>query len=318
MLWMHGERMRIAIVCSIVLLVSGRPPGALAEDSGGRLQTIRDAVRASPAPSNDEEEDDDEDERRRRRNACYNDGWRNNDDGSNNDTNIFVAAGALALCIAAIPVWTPISLAFMDYSEPGSFLLHPYADGQPGYRMAPIDEFTPLDRQSAPTWPWASRVRVEYADGYGGLSRIGGRALFENEAGSAVEASLDAWTEKLHRGGEDEFLLGNVNFLYRLIDAPNMPNRFGVGLNWLADDFGADFGVNFTYQIDLFVARPWIWSTAMDVGSLGSTGLFRARSTVGYCVGGAELYGGYDYLHLGWKGEGASMGGFVAGLQFWH
>jgi len=88
--------------------------------------------------------------------------------------------------------------------------------------------------------------------------------------------------------------------------------RAGLGVNWLSDSIGAVFGFNFTYGLDYFPRKPWVFSTSFDLGTLGEAGLFHNQTTVGVVVRRFEVFTGFDYYHIG-DGE---LSGWISGLRW--
>ena len=51
------------------------------------------------------------------------------------------------------------------------------------------------------------------------------------------------------------------------------------------DPTRTDLGFNFTYRVDIFPAKPWVFSAVLDAGTLGKAGLFRFRTTAEWSIG---------------------------------
>ena len=81
----------------------------------------------------------------------------------------------------------------------------------------------------------------------------------------------------------------------------------------LSDRKQTDFGFNFSYGGDLFPRRPWVISTSIDAGNLGSAAVFHARGSVGAIWHGCEFFTGYDFLRVG----STNLQGPMAGVRFW-
>ena len=73
----------------------------------------------------------------------------------------------------------------------------------------------------------------------------------------------------------------------------------GLGFSWLDDGQRTDYGINFTYGVDLFPRRPWVLSVDVVCGKIGREVLLRARTTAGVLLWGLESYIGYEYLDIG-------------------
>ena len=89
--------------------------------------------------------------------------------------------------------------------------------------------------------------------------------------------------------------------------------RTGLGLNWLSDNLGSEFGFNFTYKGDLFPMDPLVISAELDLGKTGSSNLAHVRVTTGMNYRHAEIFAGYDHFRLG----ETEFDGFVSGLRIW-
>ncbi len=74
-----------------------------------------------------------------------------------------------------------------------------------------------------------------------------------------------------------------------------------------------DYGINFTYGVDLFPRRPWVISVDVDWGKIGRAGLLRARTTAGVLLWGLESYVGYEYLDI----ARMRSNNLVAGVRVW-
>lgn len=198
------------------------------------------------------------------------------------------------------------------YSDTGSpwsvgyFPEYPYQGDDEGYMMImpwiPEEPFT-----------WSLRTRMEYLDDFDDMQRIGGHLLYETTNRFGIDGEVNYLREGLGIGVHDDLWIGDVNGLYRISQGPHHQWRVGVGMSWMADDVDADFGWNATTSLDLFPRDPFVLSTEVEGGKLGSAGLFHFRTTGGIQLNRAEVYLGFDYLEVG----GAETSGLVSGLRFW-
>ena len=74
-----------------------------------------------------------------------------------------------------------------------------------------------------------------------------------------------------------------------------------------------DFGFNATYQVDWFPHDPLVFSSELDVGSLGDAWLFHFQQTAGVTWRGLEARVGYDYLDIG----DAQFSMLLCGVRGW-
>lgn len=184
------------------------------------------------------------------------------------------------------------------------FPSYPYQGATEGYMM--IDPWLPELPKA-----WALRSRVEYGDDFDDLSRIGGHFLFETTSRFGLETELNYRRETLGIGMQDSLWTGDTNLVYRFWQTPRVQQRIGFGVNWLSDDIDREFGWNVTYSGDWYPHRPWVISSELDYGRLGSAKLFHARATTGLQWDRVELFIGYDYYDVG----SAQIDGMVSGMR---
>lgn len=283
----------------------------------GLLQSLRDAVRSAngdAAFGGDEDDDDNEPKRRRGGHCDGRSNWLDEDD-DDAEESFWLGVGKLTLWTVTSPVWLPKALIDDATLEPGYFARYPYRCDLDGY-MAPDAEFM---RQQYPwlesdRYAWMVRLRGEYGGDFDDLSRAGGQLLFDTASRWGMDAEANYLHEQLPVDGRDQLWLGDANVVYRFAQSPQLQMRTGLGLNWLSDDFGSDFGFNFTYGGDFFPANPWIVSAEIDWGKLGHAGLFHGRATVGVHFHRVEVYTGYDYLDVG----DTQINSAVSGLRVWY
>ncbi|MBM82299.1 MAG: hypothetical protein CMJ78_17165 [Planctomycetaceae bacterium] len=101
--------------------------------------------------------------------------------------------------------------------------------------------------------------------------------------------------------------------VFRFAQSETVQFRTGLGFNWLEDDGHTDAGFNFTYGVDIYPSRPWVFSTTLDLGALGHSGLVHSRTTVGFQWKRLEVFTGYDFFKVG----SAEIDGLISGLQIW-
>ena len=111
----------------------------------------------------------------------------------------------------------------------------------------------------------------------------------------------------------DELWVGDCNLIFRFAQSPHMQWRTGLGLNWLDDPIGTDFGFNFTYGVDWFPRKPWVVSAELDWGTLGRAELFHFRTTVGAVIHGMEAYTGYEYYDV----DRTQINALIGGVRLW-
>jgi hypothetical protein len=281
----------------------------------GLLQGLRDDVRSASGDSARDGGKGDEHAKKPRDKDC--DGSSNwlDDDQDDADTSLVLGIGKLAFWAATSPVWLPKSLLDDTSFDPGCFARYPYRCDLDGY-MAPDEEFI---RQQYPwlesdRYAWMVRLRGEYGGDFDDMSRAGGQLLFDTASRWGIDAEANYLREQSPPDRRDQLWLGDANLVYRFAQSPKLQMRTGLGMNWLADEFGSDVGFNFTYSGDFLPADPWIVSAEIDWGKLGHAGLFHGRATVGVHFHRLEVYAGYDYLDVG----DTQINTAVSGVRIWY
>jgi len=297
---------------SLLLRVTVYIGGVLAADSGyaqGLLQGLREDVRApdgSP-PSQDSAHDrpaEDDDDGRQQGRSC----WSDDDEEG---TSFMLGIGKLAFWTVTSPVWLPKSLINDPTFGPGDFARYPYDGDLDGYMLPAAASESPelaSDRHA-----WLVRLRGEYGGAFDDLSRAGGQVLVDSASRWGIDTEATYLHEQATGGRSDQLWLGDANVVYRFAQSPRIQMRTGVGLNWLADEYGSDVGFNFTYGGDFFPVAPWILSAEIDWGRLGDAGLFQGRATVGVHFHRLEIYTGYDYLDIG----DTPINSAISGVRVW-
>jgi len=188
---------------------------------------------------------------------------------------------------------------------PGYFSDYPYQH-EFGY-MLMGDEWYGIGKTSS------IRGSVEYGSDFQDLSRIGTKLLVEGTSKWGFDMQWDEYFENVPTGGTDQLTFGDMNLTYRFVQGYHSQLRFGLGANLLEDSAGTELGWNFTGGYDVYLGKPWIWSSEFDLGKMGSADLFRFRTTLGMQWRRAEVFAGYQYTNL----EGIELDGFVSGMRFW-
>ncbi|MCE5266462.1 MAG: hypothetical protein LLG00_01055 [Planctomycetaceae bacterium] len=277
----------------------------------GLLRAIRDDVRsesaAAPAcePARDDSRNNDPEPCNC--NGGANEGWtaespRPADAESSLPSPLGVAIFAAGTVTA--PIWAPHALMADDFANSGYFRRSPYDDA---------DGYIATSQFAVGTKPVAARLDVEYANAFDRLESVNSHLLVETAPRLGLTASINHLEERLCGGGRDQLQIGDCNVVYRFAQCEWAECRTGLGVNWLDDAQGADFGFNFSYALDLYPHKPWVLSAGIDAGTLGQASLFRFRSTAGLVFHGVETYAGYEYTDIGrthWHNA-------IAGVRLW-
>lgn len=158
--------------------------------------------------------------------------------------------------------------------------------------------------------PWYVRFGMDYATDIDDVSRFGFDLLANATGGLGVDTGARLFREK-GQGYRDHLWIGDFNIVYELMPTDWLRPRAGIGLNWLADRYGAEAGLNLTCGADVLFG-PVTLASDFDFGTLGSADLIHWRATAGLMQNDAlEWFAGYDHLDIG----GVEIRGVVAGLR---
>ncbi len=160
--------------------------------------------------------------------------------------------------------------------------------------------------------PWHTRFGIEYGSDVDDLSRFGFGLLANHTGSIGIDTGF-----RLHRehGADfrDHLWLGDFNIVYELFPTQYIRPRAGVGVNWLADSYGAEMGLNMTVGADVFLGPAWTLTGELDFGTLGDADFFHGNVAAGIMQGEhLEWFAGYDHLDVG----GVQISGVVSGIRF--
>ena len=293
------------LICTLVCwTLAGSASG-----QSGSLETIRDDVRGARQPSDAPFFNRPDQETHKHHD------YHDSCDGHDPDPEGVLGSldAELLFFAVASPFYIPNAMLGDSRDINGFFPRFPY-DHTPGYMIL---EDSP-GQMFAEKWArgprrWSGRMRFDYCDDFDDMQRIGGHLLLTSTLRFGIETEMDYLQEQLPIDRHDRLWLGDCNFTYRFAQSERMQWRAGLGFNWLDDDIRTDFGFNFTYGIDFFPKKPWVFSSTLDWGTLGSAELFRIRATGGVIIHGVEAFAGYEYFDL----DRTQIGGLIAGLRFW-
>jgi hypothetical protein len=221
-----------------------------------------------------------------------------------------LAGAALGIAVAG-PYVVPHVLVDRGFGQSMEVPAFPYA-GTQGYL-----QYYPVDFNDWPscraTHMWGGRVSFEGGDSFDDQQWLGGRLQLDAAPRLGIEADLRRWKEVAGPWQGDRLWIGEADATFRFAQNEHWMFRSGLGMNWLTDDADTDLGVNFTYGFDWFPVQPLVFSSEIDIGTLGDAWLFHARTSAGVTWRGAEFYVAYDYYDIG----DGQLKGLAAGLRLW-
>ena len=129
--------------------------------------------------------------------------------------------------------------------------------------------------------PWNVRVGIEFiGDTDGDVSQFGFDFLANATAGLGVDTDIRTLRER-DAYFRDQLWLGDFNIVYELFPSEYIRPRVGIGVNWLADDYGGEAGLNLTIGADMKLLSRLTLTTEADFGTLGDADFFHANASVG-------------------------------------
>lgn len=162
-----------------------------------------------------------------------------------------------------------------------------------------------------PVKPYHIRFEIDYAGDEADVSRMGFGLLANVTRGLGIDTGVRLFRER-DTDFRDHLWLGDFNLTYELAASELMRMRAGIGVNFLADWYGSDAGLNLTMGTDIFLG-PVTLTGEVDLGALGDTDLFHGRASAAWrCDQHVEAFVGYDYVDIG----GVEFAGVLAGLRF--
>ncbi|NQT39165.1 MAG: hypothetical protein HQ581_16820, partial [Planctomycetes bacterium] len=198
----------IALLLVATLLVSTAPAQGVL---GGVRSDVRNPPPPSPpAPASPPKRDDRDDDHHHHSHSDYHDDC---DDGT---AELYLLGGVLAVVTVTSPLWLPRHLMQDDcglVGLEGRFPGFPY-DDVPGFMVidsrlnVPVqwplefnpDTHLPTRSEFDLLKNWSGRFRLEYADTFDGVERLGGHLLIETTSRFGMDMSLDYFEETLLDG----------------------------------------------------------------------------------------------------------------------
>ncbi|MAT70636.1 MAG: hypothetical protein CMJ58_14055 [Planctomycetaceae bacterium] len=227
--------------------------------------------------------------------------WRTDCDDANNDDSLL--GSLFGAAIAA-----PFVLPHVFFDDPFADRLESYAAQRGDVAFKTTDWFA--DSQACVL---AARGQVDYGTNFDDVQSVNSKLQIDlPRLRATIDASVDNFFEDLADGGRDHLVLGDANLVFRFAQNERMAWRSGLGVNWLGDSH-TDLGFNFTYGVDVLPREPFVFSTEIDLGTLGHSHLFRSRTTLGAQWRDLEVYAGYEYLDL----RGADLSQMLFGVRLW-
>jgi len=221
------------------------------------------------------------------------------------DDSVTISGDSFVFTIVGVPWIGPQALLGDSSDFEADFPEFPYQNDTPGY----------LSFQSQiPEYASSSgfQFSTEYGSNFSGTHRIGTHLLWEGSSRWGLDAEVNHWIEEIP-SGNDQLSMGDLNLVYRFAQSERVQFRSGLGVNWMGYEGNGEAGFNFTYGVDLYPADPWAVRSSIDWGTIGSSQLFHARSTVGLMLDRFEIFTGYDYRRLG----PSDFQGWVSGVNIY-
>jgi hypothetical protein len=217
------------------------------------------------------------------------------------------------------PWWGPHLLLGDQIGKPAWFPSYPYALSDKGYLDCNFYGFEheqdadPLD--PARLKPWCARLSLDDGNDFNGLDRMGIRFAVDSSYRVGFQTN---WNYFVREDSSEprERVMGDAYFTYRFAQADWVQMHAGLGFRMLDSPHDTRAGFSALYSADVFPIQPLVFSGLVDAGSLGQSFAFHARATLGWCVGPAEFFAGYDFQQYR-HGYVVDLQGPLAGVHFW-
>lgn len=172
---------------------------------------------------------------------------------------------------------------------------------------------TPLAYLGNPA-SWGTRFRAAYGSNFDDRNMLYGNVIINTKGVFGIDTEFSRRDDGRRPVlADSQFWVGDANLIYRLSQIRNVMLRVGAGINWLDDGTNSEIGFNTTYGMDIYIAKPWLISTTLDWGSLGSDTVWHWQFTGGIDLGRFELFIGYDFHQIGNR----ERKNLIAGAGFW-
>ena len=189
--------------------------------------------------------------------------------GSDDDEPLDNLAGRIFLAAASSPFVVPRAM-LGDDGKKGFYPDYPYHNASCGIVFK---EESPGVHNSLIV------LQTMYGTDFDQLDHANGRLFADMDVRLGIDTEFFYRREDLP-AGNDELWHGDFNMTWRFAQNEHWQLRAGLGVNWLADRFDTNAGLNTTYGFEWFPRDPIVVSSLIDWGRVGSSSVFHFRSTV--------------------------------------
>lgn len=158
---------------------------------------------------------------------------------------------------------------------------------------------------------WALRTSAFYGTDFDSLTHGSFGLLVQAPGAVGIDASVTTWRESGF-AFRDNLWLGDVNLVFENITSPDVRTRIGIGVNWMADAFGGNAGLNLTAGTDIRLTERVLLTGEVDLGTLGDADFFHGQLSAGYQMRQTEWMIGYNHYNIG----GTNIKGFFTGFRW--
>lgn len=208
--------------------------------------------------------------------------------------SLTLTAGAVGVGVAATsPYWVPRNW-IEERSNAITYLrADPYASEPYGFLL--IDQMDGEMNHVYSGASWGGQVSVDYSSDFDDIQAIGGDLRVEHRSRFGLESRWRTLDEDIGNSS-DSLTVGAVNGIYRFAQSPQFAMRSGIGLNWLVDDVGSEFGFNWVYSAEWTPMKPLVVRGGIELGTLGDAFTTHASLFTGLQKGRWQLYAGPEFF----------------------
>jgi len=158
---------------------------------------------------------------------------------------------------------------------------------------------------------WTLRTSAFYGTDFDNLTHGSFGLLLQAPGAVGIDTSVTTWRESGF-AFRDNLWIGDVNFVFENVSSPDVRTRIGIGVNWMADRFGGNAGLNLTAGTDVKLTDRILLTGEIDLGTLGDADFFHSQLSAGYQMRQTEWMIGYNHYNIG----GTNISGVFTGFRW--
>ena len=163
---------------------------------------------------------------------------------------------------------------------------------------------------------WGARGSLSIGADFDDLSQFSFSLLLQEPGSIGLDLSVTTLREQGFSESlfsfRDNLWIGDANLVFEPLCTSDVRARIGVGINWMADAYGSDAGLNLAAGLDWKLSEKLTLSAEGDIGTLGEADFWHGRLSLAQQLGCAEWITGIDHYNIG----GVNLHNFFTGFGF--